>query len=154
QLGEDLKAKKWARAVEKIDAAAKKGDATEEQVIALLGAVREGIEPEIAAIATRSTGKDDAPAALRQVDQLIKTARWEIVGSGTEEIQADKALPEALAKKREALAIWAEAKRVGWSPIRKPEHRWAHGKVVLHPAANFDGPSKRDVPHGAEVWLL
>src|SRR5262249_51829751 len=79
QLEPDLKARKWAAAAEKIEAFAKKGDATEDQVETLIGAVREGIGPEIAALAARSVGQRDAAAALKQVDQDAKLAHWAIV---------------------------------------------------------------------------
>jgi hypothetical protein len=153
QIDGDLKARKWAQAVAKIEAAGKKGDANEEQVAALIAAVREGVGPEIAALAARAIGQNDAPATLKQLDQLVKTAHWEIAEPGMAGI-GDKALPEELAGKREALAIWVEGVRGGMKPLKRGEPRWTHGKVPVHPASKIDAASKRDIPHGTQVWIL
>jgi hypothetical protein len=150
----DLKARRWEKAAEKIEAFEKKGDAAPEQVEALLEGVREGVAPEIAQLATRTLGQKDAPAALKQIDQMAKVARWAIVDLSTAALSAGKALPEALTKKREALAIWVEAQRLGLRAGGKPEQRWAHGKVPVHPASKADAPSNRDIAHAAKVWII
>ena len=154
QLGPDLKAKKWAAAAEKIEAFAKKGDATEDQVESLIGAVREGIGPEIAALAARSVGKPDAAAALKQIDQDAKLARWAIVEPGLAKLEVGAALPEELTKKRAELAIWVEAQRLKMRPLAKPEVRWTHGKIDLFSPAHVDTPSGTSIAHGTQVWIL
>ena len=154
QINADMKAHKWAAAADKIDAAGKKGDATEEQVEALLEGIREGVTPEITRLMAATIGKKDAPAALRQVDALCKVAHWAIVDSGVAGLTMGKALPEELAKKRESLAIWVEAQRMGMAALGRPEARYAHGKVQVSPPNHADGPSKRDIPHGSQVWIL
>ena len=157
QLAADLKARKWTQVAEKIDAAARKGDATEEQVAALIEGVREGVAPEIAAIATRSVTQRDAPAALRQVDQLIKLARWDIPEPGADaavDTGGGRALPEPLAVKRNSLAVWVEAQHLAMRSLGKPEARWTHGKVQIFPPTSAAAPSKRDLPHGTQVWIL
>jgi hypothetical protein len=154
QIDGDLKTRKWAQAVAKIDAAGKKGDANDEQVTALLAAVREGVGPEIASLAGKAIGQNDAPATLRQVDALMKTVKWEVSEPGTAGLEGDKALPEELAAKRDALAIWVEAVRAGMKPLKRGEPRFTHGKVAVHPASKVDGASKRDIPHGTQVWIL
>jgi hypothetical protein len=65
-----------------------------------------------------------------------------------------KALPEELAKKHEALGVWVEATHVSLKILKRPEKRWAHGKVAVYPPMKSDGESKRDIAHGAEVWVL
>jgi hypothetical protein len=152
QIAADLRAHKWAAAVEKIDLASKKGDASDEEVNLLLQSVREGASPEIASLATKELGQNDAPAALRQIDQIAKTVRWAIAEPGG--VQTGAALPEELAKKREALAIWVEAQHLAFKPLTKPDDRWTHGKVQVFPAAKADAPSKQDIPHGTKVWIL
>jgi hypothetical protein len=154
QIEGDLKARRWAQAAEKIDAAAKKGDATEEQVQALYGALREGLGPEIGAIAVRSAGQRDAPAALKQVDALVKLGRWEIADPGVAALDPTRALPEEIAKKREVLAVWVEAERVKMRKVAKFEVRFTHGKVPVSPPAKVDAASKRDIAHGSKVWIV
>jgi hypothetical protein len=150
----DLKARKWTQAVERIEAAAKKGDATDEQTEALFGAVREVVGPEIAAIAGKAVGQRDAAAALKQVDQLARAARWTIAEPGVTAIQTGAALPEELAKKRDALAIWVEAQRLAMRALTKPEVRWAHGEVEVFSAAKVDAATQRPIPHGKQLWIL
>src|SRR5262249_45204187 len=145
---------KWAQAVEKIEALAKKGDATEEQMEALLDGVRDAVTPEINALSTRALGQKDAPAALREIDRLAKLAHWAVVDAGAPAPQVGKAMPEDLAKKRAVLAVWAEAQRMAMRPLSKPEVRYTWGKVEVHPPAKGDAPSKQDIPHGAQIWIL
>jgi hypothetical protein len=154
QIDPDIKAHRWAQAVERIDAAVKKGDATEEQAEALLKAVREGVVPEIAALATHAVGQRDAPASLRQIDQLAKLVRWAIVDPGVAALEVGLAMPPDLVKKRGALAIWVEAQHLAMRALTKPEVHWAHGKIPVSPAAKADAPSKLDIPHGTKVWIL
>ena len=154
QIEGDLKARRWAQAVAKIDAAAKAGHATDEQADALLGAVRDAVSPEIAALADRSVGQRDAPAALKQIDALVKLVRWAVIEPGAVVVQTGAALPEDLAKKRGALAIWVEAQHLGMKPLKKPEGRFTHGKVAVFPATQVDAPSKQDIPHGTQIWIL
>jgi hypothetical protein len=154
QITADLKARKWTAAGEKIEAFLKKGDATDEQAEALFESVREGAAPEIAQLATRALGQKDAPAALKQIDALAKAAHWVIMDAGVASLAVGAALPEDLAKKRAALAIWVEAQRQAMQPIARPEQRWAHGRIAVTPPDAADAPSKRDIPHGSKVWLL
>lgn len=154
QVSAEMKARKWTTVSEKIEAAAKKGDATEKQVEALYEGVREVVGPEIATIIQRSIGQKDAPAALRQVDALAKAAHWALADADTAALQAGAALPEELAKKRETLTIWVEAQRLGMTALVRPDMRYAHGKVAVAPPNKADAPSKRDIPHGAQVWIL
>lgn len=154
QITADLKARKWGAASDKIDAFAKKGDANEEQVEGLLEGIRTGVTPEIDALATRTLGQRDAPAALKQIDQLAKHAHWAIVDANAAALQAGAALPEELAKKRALLAIWVEAQHLAMRPLTRAEIRYAHGKVEVTPPEKADAPSKRDIPHGTQVWIL
>lgn len=154
QITDDLKARRWQAAVDKLDAAQKKGDATEEQVAALIELVRAGVAPEIAAAAVKSLGSKDAAATLKQIDAQIKLCRWEVMAPDAAELQKDKALPAELVKKREALATWVEAMHVAMKVIKTPEKRWAHGKVAVYPPTKVDGESKRDIVHGAQIWIV
>jgi hypothetical protein len=153
-IADDLKARKWQAAVDKIDAAVKKGDATDEQGQALIDLVRAGVGPEIASASQKALGQREAPQVLKQVDAQIKLVRWEIMAPEAAALAKDKALPEELAKKREALAVWVEAARISLKILKKPESRWAHGKIAVYPAAKIDGESKRDIGHGAQLWIL
>src|SRR5262249_2936150 len=38
--------------------------------------------------------------------------------------------------------------------LKKPEVRFTHGKVVVGPPAHADAPSKADIPHGTQIWIL
>jgi len=154
QITSDLKAHKWTAAGEKVEALLKKGDATEEQAEVLFQNVREGVGPEIAQMAARALGQKDAPGVLKQVDALARAAHWVIMDAGVAALSVGVALPEDLAKKRAALAIWVEAQHQAMRPIARPELRWAHGRIAVTPPDNADAPSKRDIPHGTKVWLL
>ncbi len=150
----DVKAKKWADAMAKLDATVKKGDADEAQAAAILEVIRAAIAPDLQAAAQKSTGSRDGPATLKQVDAQIKLVRWELLPAETAELAKDKALPEGLRRARQALAVWVEAQRVAMKPLKKPEKRWTHGKVALLPAANMAGESKIDLQPGTEVWII
>jgi ribosomal protein L22 len=154
QIADELKARKWSAAVDKIDALAKKGDATPEQAAALIEVVRAGVGPEIAQASQKALGQNDAPKTLREVDALIKLAKWEVMAPDAAALSPDKALPAEIAKKREALAIWVEASHVAMKILKKPEKRWAHGRIPVFPATKVDGESKRDLGHGTELWIL
>lgn len=154
QIDPDLKGRKWEKAVEKIDAATKNGNANAEQAEALLNAVREGVGPEIDALATKAVGQRDAPAALRQIDALAKLVRWAIVDPSLATIEVGVAMPEELTKKRAALAIWVEAQHLAMRTLGKPEARWTHGKVAVHPPSKGDAPAKSEIPHGTQIWIL
>ncbi len=150
----DVKAKKWADAVAKLDASVKAGDANEAQAAVGLEAVREAIAPEIAAIATKGVGQGDAAAALKQVAELVKAARWEVLAPEVAELQKDKALPSDLRKKIDVLSVWVEAQRLSAKVRKAGEKRWVHGKVPVTPPAKSDGESKRDLASATEVWVL
>jgi hypothetical protein len=154
QVDVDLRARRWSAAVDRIDVAQKKGDATDEQVEALFGAVREAVLPDLLSLAGKAVGQRDALAALRQIDQTAKLVRWAIAEPGAPVVATGGALPDDLARKRAALAIWVEAQRVRVRPWPKPEVRWAHGKVAVYPAWSIDGPSTRELANGVQVWIV
>ena len=154
QIADEIKAHKWTAAVDKIDGFAKKGDATPEQAAALIELVRAGIGPEIMQASQKSLGQNEAPKTLREVDALIKLAKWEVMAPDAAALSPDKALPAEIATKRNALAVWVEAARVRMKVLKKPEKRWAHGRIPVSPATKSDGESKRDLSHGTEVWIL
>jgi hypothetical protein len=154
QIAEPLKGKRWADAVAKIDAWGTSGDVGEAQQAALLAIVRDTLAPEVAGIAYRGIGKNDAPKTLEEVDRLITLARWEIMTPDLAAVAKDKAAPELVAQKRQALAVWVEAQRLKLKPEKKPIKRWTHGKVAVLPAAKSDGPSKRDLAPSTEVWII
>ena len=154
QIADEIKARKWPSAVDKIDALVKKGDATPEQGAALIELVRAGIGPEVAQASQKALGQNDAPKTLREVDALIKLAKWEVMAPDAAALSPDKALPAEIARKRDALAIWVEATHVAMKILKKPEKRWAHGRIPVFPATKADGESKRDLGHGTEVWIL
>jgi hypothetical protein len=153
-VAEDLKARRWQAAVEKLDQAVKRGDAEETQATAVLATIREAASGEISALAVKGVGQRDGANVLRQLDALIKTVRWEVLDGDVGALQKDKALPDELRQKREVLAVWVETQRAAMKPLKKPEKRWTYGKVPVQPAGKIDGESKRDLPGGAEVWVL
>jgi hypothetical protein len=154
QLDEPLKAKRWADALAKVDDAQKKGDASEETVASLLAAVRDAMKPEVTGLAVRGVGAADAPKTLEEVDRLIKLARWEPLTGEAAAVAKDKAVPEEVGKKRQALAVWVEALRLKFKPDKKPTKRWSYGKAAVLPAQKSDAPSKRDLAPATEVWVL
>jgi hypothetical protein len=154
QLADDLKAHHFQQAVDKLDAAVKRGDAGDDQVPTLLGAIRDAAAPEIAALAQRGIGARDAAALLKEVDALIKLLRWEIVAGDVAALEQDKALPHDLGVKRQSLAIWVEAQRIKMKPLKTPDKRWTHGKVMVFPPSKSDGDSKRDLPGATPIWIL
>jgi len=154
RLEEPLKAKRWENAVGVVDEAVKAGDTSEEGGRVLLGVVRDAIAPEVAGMAQRGVGQRDAAKVLVEVDRLIKLVRWEVMGADLAAIAKDKAAPDVVAKKRQALAVWIEAQRLKMTPAKKIEKRWAHGKIAVLPAASTTAPSKRDLAPAAEVWIL
>jgi hypothetical protein len=153
-VADDIKAKKWADAIAKFDAAVKKGDAEASRAGLILKAVHDGIAPEIAAIAVKGVGHRDAAAMLKQIDQMIALVRWEVMTPEAAELQKDKALPEDLRKKRQVLAIFVEGQRAGLKPNKKPDQRWTHGKIALLPAEKIAGESKRDLQNSTQVWVI
>lgn len=149
----EMAARKWAAASEKIEEFAKKGDATPEQAEALYDGIRAAVGPEIATLASRALGQRDAPAALKQIDQLAKIAHWAIPDAGPS-VQVGAVMPEELVKKRAVLAIWVEAQHLAMRPLVRPELRYAHGKVAVSPPANAAAPAATHIAHGAELWIL
>jgi hypothetical protein len=154
QIADEIKAHKWPSAVDKIDALVKKGDASPEQATVLIELVRAGVGPEIMAASQKSLGSNDAPKTLRDVDALIKLVKWEAMAPDAAALSPDKALPADVAKKRDSLAVWVEASHSAMKILKKPEKRWAHGRIPVFPATKVDGESKRDLSHGTEVWIL
>lgn len=153
-IADDIKARKWSAAVDKIDALVKNGDASPEQAAVLIEQVREGVGPEIASMSQKSLAQREAPKTLRDVDALIKLAKWETLAPDAAALAPEKALPPEIARKRDALAVWVEASRVQMKILKRPEKRWAHGRVPVFPAGKIDGESKRDLAHGAELWII
>jgi len=154
QVAADVSAKKWAAAIEKIDAAQKAGHATEDIAGQALAVVREAAAPEIAALAVRAVGQGDAPRTLLAVDANIRLLRWEPAGVDGTPAAKEKAPPDELAKKRHALTVWVEAQRLNIKMQKKPEKKYLHGKFALMPAAKLDAASRRDLAGGTEVWVI
>ncbi|UQA56404.1 hypothetical protein [Polyangium aurulentum] len=154
QLEESLKGRRWVEAMGKLDAWAKGNEVGEAQQAALLGVVRDAVVPEVTAKAQGAVGRTDAPKTLEEVDQLIKLVRWEIMPPDAAAVAKDKAAPEAVATKRQALAVWVEALRLKMKTEKAPQKRWTHGKVAVLPAVKSDAPSKRDLQGASEVWII
>jgi len=154
QMDEELKAKRWAAAADKVDAATKKGDATESIARSLVERIRAAAAPELTAEAARGVGARDAAATLKQVDAAIARLGWQAFTPDLAGIAKEQALPEELGRKRGALAAWVESQRVKMKPLKKPEKRWAHGVVPVAPAASAEGESRRDLRPSSEVWVL
>ncbi|WP_437627581.1 hypothetical protein [Sorangium sp. So ce1151] len=154
QVEPDVAAGRWASAVEKLDAAVKRGDASEDQGRALLGRVRAAATPRLTEAAGKAVGTQGAAAALKELDATIALLRWEALAPGAEELPGSSALPEALARKRAALAAWVEAMRVQMKPMKKPEKRWSHGAVALAPAADIEGEAKQSLAPSTPVWII
>jgi hypothetical protein len=153
-LAPDVTAGNWASAVEKLDAAAKKGDAAEAQVQTILERIRAAATPQLTAAAAKAIGGRDAPAALKLLDATVALLRWQELAPDLAAVASDKALPEALFRKHAALATWVEALRLQMKPGKKAEKRWTHGAVAVAPAAKAQGESRRDLKPSAEVWVL
>ncbi|HSN98326.1 MAG TPA: hypothetical protein VLS89_08510 [Candidatus Nanopelagicales bacterium] len=154
QLAEDIKAARWGVAVEKVEAAQKRGDATQGIAQSVLARVRAAATPVLTAEAGKAVGTRDAADALKEVDAMIAKLGWQALSEGAAELARDRALPEELGRKRSALAAWVESQRLKMKPLKKWEKRWAHGKVAVSPAASAEGASKRDLRPAAEVWVL
>ncbi|WP_437517248.1 hypothetical protein [Sorangium sp. So ce1099] len=154
QVEPDVAAGRWASAVEKLDAAVKRGDASEDQGRALLGRVRAAATPRLTEAAGKAVGTQGAADALKELDATIALLRWEALAPGAEELPGSGALPEALARKRSALAAWVEAMRVQMKPMKKPEKRWSHGTVALAPAADSEGEAKQSLAPSTPVWII
>ncbi len=153
-LKEELEQKRWADAMAIIDEMVKSEAATSEQQRILMAAVRKGITPEIQALAQKGVGHRDGAKILKELDELTKLVRWEILPPDMAELKKDKALPPELAKDRELLGLWVEAQRLKLKPAKKPEKRWAHGKIAIGPGSKVDDPSSREVAHGSELWII
>jgi hypothetical protein len=154
QLDASLEGRRWAEAMDKLDAWAKGNEVGEAQQAALLGVVRDALVPEVTGAAQRAVGRTDAPKTLEEIDRLIKLVRWEVMGADVGAVAKDKAAPEQVAQKRQALAVWVEALRLKMKLEKKAEKRWTHGKVAVLPAVKSDSPSKRDLQGASEVWIL
>lgn len=150
----DVKAKKWSDATAKLDEAVKAGDASETQAAAGLEVVRQTLVPELTALATKAVGQRDAAATLKEIGELVKLCRWEILSPDLAELQKDKALPDDLRGKVDVLAVWAEAQRLSAKVLKRGEKRWVLGTVGVTPPAKSDGTSKRDFTHATEVWVI
>ncbi|WP_437728909.1 hypothetical protein [Sorangium sp. So ce861] len=154
QIEADITAGRWASVVEKIDAAVKRGDASEEQGRTVLARARGAATPRLTELAGKAVGAQDAAAALAQLDATIALLRWEAPAPETADLPGSNALPEALARKRSALAAWVEAMQVRMKPMKKPEKRWSHGTIAVAPASDSDGEPKRSLPPSTPVWIL
>jgi hypothetical protein len=148
-IAEPISAKKWDEAVRVAEEAVKKGDTNAEGGKALFQMVRDALAPEVAGLAHRNVGQRDAAKALTDVDALIKLAKWEVEGGAKE-----NAAPELVIRKRQALTTWIESQRLKMKPEKKPEKRFAHGKVKVLPAGNTETPSKRDLTPAMPVWII
>lgn len=155
QLDEDLKAQRWAAAVDKVEAAQKRGDATEGIAANLMGRVRAAAAPALAAQAGQAVGaRKGSPEALKELDAAIVKLGWQAMSADLAGLAKDKALPEELAKKRLALGAWVESQDLKMKPLKKWEKRWTHGTVAIAPPHDADAPTKRDLKPSTEVWVL
>lgn len=154
QLGQDLVKRKWADAVAKVDGWVKHGDADDAQALHLLGYVRDTAKPDLMKEAAKGIGAPDGAKALASVDAAVKILRWELVNPNVAEIAKDKAMPDDMAAKYRALGTWVEATHVSFKALKKPEKRFAHGKISVFSPVKSDQDDKRDVPHGQEIWIL
>ena len=154
QVQPEIKAKKWSLALEKIDAAVKSGDATEEIAATAIAAVREAGASDIAATASKAVGQGDAPKTLASVDATIKQLRWETTAADGAPPAKEKAPPDELLHMRDALATWVEAQRLNIKMAKRGEKKYLHGKVALLSPIKIDSPSRRDLANGTELWVL
>jgi len=154
QVDPDVKAKKYGVALEKIDAAVKSGNATEEIAATAIAHVRDAATPDIAAQAAAAIGRGDASKTLVAIDATIKQLRWEPTAPDGTPAPKEKATPDELAKKRDGLATWVEAQRLQIKMGNRPEKKYLHGKMALQPAAKADAPSRRDLAPGTELWVI
>lgn len=150
----DVKAKKWSDATAKLDGAVKAGDASEAQAARGLEVVRQALVPELTALATKAVGQRDAAATLKEIGELVRLCRWEILAPDLAELQKDKALPDDLRGKVDVLAVWVETQRLSAKVLKRSEKRWVLGTVAVAPPAKSDGASKRDFTHATEVWVI
>jgi len=109
QVAEEIKAKKWGAALEKVDAAVKAGSATDDIAAQVITAIREAAAPDLAAQAQKAIGGGDASKQLAAIDATIKLLRWETTAADGTPPPKEKAPPEELSKKRDGLAVWARA---------------------------------------------
>ncbi|WP_437683228.1 hypothetical protein [Sorangium sp. So ce131] len=154
QVEADVSAGSWAGAVEKIDAAVKRGDASEEQGRAVLERVRGAAAPRLAELAGKALGAQDAAATLKQLDAAIALLGWETLAPGLAALPGSSAMPEALARRHAALGAWVEALRLRMKPMKKPDKRWTHGTVAVAPASNADAEPKRSLAPSTAVWVV
>ncbi|MEZ4299531.1 MAG: hypothetical protein R3B70_31575, partial [Polyangiaceae bacterium] len=154
QLADEIKEKKWAEALEMIDAAVKKGDATEDIAKQVIATVREGAAPDLAAQAEKAIGTGDAKKTLAALDATIKLLRWEVTAADGTAPDKEKAPPEELSRNRDGLATWVEAQRLNIKMARRAEKKFLHGKFALMPAMQIDAKSKRDLSQGMELWVV
>lgn len=154
QVDADIKAKKWGPALEKVDAAVKAGNATDDIAAQVIAAVRDAAAPDLAGQAQRAIGTGDAPKQLATLDATIKLLRWETTAADGTAPPKEKAPPEELSKKRDGLATWVLAQKLNIKMGKKPEKKFLHGKFALMPAMKIDAASKRDLAAGTELWVL
>lgn len=154
QVDPDVKAKKYGAALEKIDAAVKSGNATEEIAQTAIAHVRDAATPDVAAQAAAAIGRGDAPKTLAAIDATIKQLRWETTAPDGTPAAKEKAAPDELTKKRDGLAAWVEAQRLRIKMGNRPEKKYLHGKYALLPAAKIDAASRRDIAAGTELWII
>lgn len=154
QVAGEIKEKKWGEALAKIDAAVKGGSATDEIAAQVLATIRKAAAPDLASQAQGAIGVGSAPKQLAAIDETIKLLRWEPNAPDGTPAPKEKAMPDDLAGKRDALATWVEAQRLRIKMGKKPEKRWLHGKFGLIPAMKTDAASRRDLAPGMELWVL
>jgi hypothetical protein len=154
QIQDDIKAKKWGQAIDKVDAALKAGNATEDIAAQAIAAVRDAAAPDLGAQASKAIGSGDAAKVLAQVDATFKLLRWEPNAADGTPAPKEKAAPDEVNHKRDGLAAWVEAQRLRVKMGKKPEKMYLHGKFALVPAAKSDAASRRDLANGTELWVL
>ena len=154
QVEPDIKAKKWAAALEKIDQAIKSGNATDEIATVAVNAVREAAFSDIASVASKAVGQGDASKTLASIDATIRQLRWETTAADGAPPPKEKAPPDELLHMRDALATWVEAQRLNIKMSTHAEPKFVHGKQALLSPIKIDSPSRRDLANGTQVWLL
>lgn len=143
QVRADILAGKYDDAARKLDAAKQagklgarrgEGDGVLAQFQALMAA------PLFAKIeGVLAQGKGDPQAVLAEVDAITKLLEWE--------------LPENLATAREALAIWAECKKLRCT-LGKTETRWTYGSTSLSQPDASQVASGETVPNARKLFVV
>ena len=85
-------------------------------------------------------GKGDPGAALDEIDAVARLFEWE--------------LPKDLAVSRQALAIFAECRRLQCTFPNKPEQRFTYGKVEIAPPHDSSEAPVETVPSARKIHVV